>query len=183
MTTIKEASEYYQRKSVESMGKSTNSIADTNQTERDLASQIILVATVVIGVTGAILAAGVFNKTATVSQGIAASVAVLFALLAITFGVLYYFALIKFNMEWAKVHRDVSLKLDEAADAIGRMNQSASDKALEEANELVEGQETQSSAWRLYTEIICLAISVVGLFALVLAVVFDWFALTGIRLL
>lgn len=183
MTTTKEAEAHYQRKSVESMEKSTNSITESNQSERDLASQIILVATVVIGVTGAILAAGVFNSTATISQGIAASVAVLFALLSITFGVLFYFALIKFNKDWAQIHMDRSLKLDKAAAEIGRGDQQASDRALDEANEMIEGRKTQSSQWRLYVEITCLAIAALGLAALVLAVVFDWHELTKIKFL
>lgn len=181
MTTIKEAQDYYHRKSVESVGRSINSISEANQTERDLISQLILVATVIVAVTGAILASGVFGNTVTISQGIAATVATLFALVSIGFGVLYYLALVKFNVNWAIAHRDAGLKLEEAADAISNANQELTDNALNDANEIISKHKTQSPRTPLYLTLACLALSSLGLLAFAAAVIFNWYQITGVK--
>jgi hypothetical protein len=181
--TIKEAQDYYQRKSAESVGRSINSISEANQTERDLISQLILVATAIIAVTGAILASGVFANTVTISQGIAATVAATFGLISIAFGVLYYLALVKFNVDWAIAHRDVALKLEEAVHALGDSNQNLSDEALSGANEITSKHKTHSPRVHLYINLACLALSSIGLITFAAAVIFNWHLITGIKFL
>lgn len=183
MTTSKDAVDYYQRKSVESIGRSTSSISEMNQTERDLSSQLILVATVIIGVTGAILAAGVFNNTVTVSQGILASTATLFALASIAYGIRYYFVLMKFNSDWAVAHQKVAFKLEDAANAFKSSNIAAGNKALDEANKITTMHESLSSRKHLYIEIVFLGLSSICVLVFALAVIFNWFEITGIKFL
>lgn len=154
-----------------------------NQTERDLASQLILVATVIIGVTGAILAAGVFNSTVTISQGIVASATTLFALASIAFGIRYYFVLMKFNSYWAVAHQKAAFKLEDAANFFKIPDIKAGNKALDEANKITTKHENLSSRKYLYLEIISLALSSLCLLIFALAVIFDWFSITGIKFL
>ena len=164
---------YLQLHKADATANSRASIAEANQAERDLNNQLILVSTVIIGVTGAILAGGIFNETSTTAQAITALVSVGCALLSIVSGVVYYFVIIKFNQKWAVTHRNIALKDEVAAVAAAEGDKNAYRKAMDEAIKLTEQNETTSQKW-LYVELALFAGAALGLLVLIAAIVIDW---------
>lgn len=85
--------------------KSINSSLEGNQTERDLCSQLMLIATVVFTVTGAFVTNNQDYDLRTCQTAILIGGLILL-LASIGSGLRYYFALIKFHQKWGKLYRD-----------------------------------------------------------------------------
>lgn len=90
-----------------SYAESKANIAETNQTERDLCGQLILLGTVVLTATGALIASNWIKEPVTLGQVGALMGAVLSLIGAIAAWVRYYFVIINFQIEWATANHAV----------------------------------------------------------------------------
>lgn len=165
---------YFQGKVANSLSASRQSISEANQSERDLNSQLILVSTVIIGVSGAILAGGIFNDSATLEQGLAAFVAIVSALISIIFGIVYYFVIIKFNEDWTMLHRDIALGYDKVSATAVSGDKESYKSALSEVEALQKKLPEKTKRSWVYAEIVALFAAFMGLIALVSAIMFNW---------
>lgn len=164
----------YRRKSSETLDAAIAMTAEGNQVERDLNSQLIILSTVFIGATSAILAGGIFADSSTFGQAVAAALSVFSALAGIGFGIVNYFREISFFIESSKKYTNLSNLYEQAEVAAHKADGKAHTEVVVKIKKLSDEFGSRTNQKFLKLEVACLTISGVSLLALIAAIVGDW---------
>lgn len=160
----KEEFVHYQQRRQDMYSESRRNLSDANQTERDLCGQLILAATVLLGLSGAFLASE-WSKDIEVYQSLLIVTGILSLISSLAFGVGYYFSIIKSEITWAHADKDT-------ADTFDRLSTEADQLKIQELlaqiNSIQEKKIRESDNAALKLEIAFLGLA--GLAYMLLAV-------------
>jgi len=156
--------EYYQMRRHDMYVESRRGLAEANETERNLCGQLMLLATVLLGITGAYIGGADQDNLSNYQWGLVMIVSI-GLILAIMSGIKYYFEITKMEIKWG-------LKDKETADVLDKLSleqdQNKIDEMITKANKIQKSKGISTNLLWLRTQILFLSCSAVGFLALLI---------------
>jgi len=156
--------EYYQNRRHDMYVESRRNLAEANETERNLCGQLMLLATVLLGIIGAYIGGADKDNLSNYQWAILMIISISL-ILAIASGIKYYFEITKMEIKWG-------MKDKETADVLDKMSveldQDKKNEMIEEANEIQKSKGDSTNLLWLRTQILFLGCAAGGFLALLI---------------